>query len=592
MAITGNSTSGKPDSSFIAGPTSPSLLQWTLNDVLHQRCLDQADDVAVISQQQDEHYTYGQLQDRSTQLAAGLNALGVRQGDRVGVLLGNRAEYVDILFACSKLGAYFTLFNYAYSHSELANAMRATTPKVLLTTLTTSRYDYTSVLATLQGLVPELQDIILLDDISQGAPTGQIESSFMTYHDVISRGRWSPVKIATLENSVQNSHILNLQFTSGSTGLPKAAALTHHGMLNSAKYIGDQMRVGKKDRINVPVPLFHAFGLIMGVLNAAAHGATVVLPSEYFDASATLRAVERYQCTGLYGVTTMFVDMLSHPTFPSTSRKSLRFGMMAGSSMPEELLYRVMTRFPIRDLYTNWGMTELSSVATMTTASDPVDKKMKTAGRLLPNFMAKIVDSSTMRTLPWGHRGEIVVSGFGVMHSYYNDPTRTAEAIRHHPSANDDQRWMHTGDEGYLDDDGYFVITGRIKDLIIRGGENISPLEIEARLYQHPAIKQAAVFGVPSARYGEEVAAMLELEEDFNGQRPSQKDIKDWVRMELSRFKTPVYVWWLGDEALGVPNEWPKTANGKLRKGDIRKIGEELLKTQKNTGSVEIRALL
>jgi long-chain acyl-CoA synthetase len=292
--------------------------------------------------------------------------------------------------------------------------------------------------------------------------------------------------------------------------------------------------------------------------------------------------------------------------------------MMAGSAMPEELLNRVMTRFPIRDLYTNWGMTELSSVATMTTASDPIEKKMKTAGRLLPNFTAKIVDPSTMRTLPWGHRGEIVVSGFGVMHSYYNDVKRTAEAIRQHRHDSTSgstevdgkvRRWMHTGDEGYLDDDGYFVITGRIKDLIIRGGENISPLEIEARLYQHPAIKQAAVFGVPSARYGEEVAAMLELEGEYEGQRPSQKDIKSWVRMELSRFKTPVYVWWLGDEEMGVPSEWPKTANGKLRKGDIRKIGEgeysypkvtledltsilELLKTQNGAGSVEIRALL
>ena len=251
--------------------------------------------------------------------------------------------------------------------------------------------------------------------------------------------------------------------------------------------------------------------------------------------------------------------------------------MMAGSAMPEELLIRVMTRFPIAELYTNWGMTELSSVATMTTASDPIGKKMRTAGRLLPNFTGKIVEPYTSRVLPWGERGEIVIHGFGVMHSYYNDSERTAMVLRHHEDREVHghwRKWMHTGDEGYLDQDGYFVITGRIKDLIIRGGENISPLEIEARLFEHPAIKQAAVFGVPSRRYGEEVAAMLEFDESYTGTSPSDTDIKIWIRKDLSRYKTPRYIWWLGDAVLGVPNEWPKTANGKLRKGDIRKIGE------------------
>ncbi len=257
---------------------------------------------------------------------------------------------------------------------------------------------------------------------------------------------------------------------------------------------------------------------------------------------------------------------------------------MAGSAMPEGLLTRVMTKFPIPDIYTNWGMTELSSIATMTIAADPVQKKLKSAGRLLPNFIGKIIDPETMRTLPWGHRGEIVISGFGVMHSYYEQPSRTAQAIRQHDQdlldgqvgrdANGGlRRWMHTGDEGYLDPDGYFVITGRIKDLIIRGGENISPNEIEAQLFQHPAIKQCSIFGVPSARYGEEVAAILEINDDMQD-RPADAEIKAWVRKELSRFKTPRYIWWLGDETLGVPKEWPKTANGKLRKGDIKKIGE------------------
>ena len=241
--------------------------------------------------------------------------------------------------------------------------------------------------------------------------------------------------------------------------------------------------------------------------------------------------------------------------------------------MPDGLLTRIQKGFPIPDIYTNWGMTELSSVATMTMASDPVEKKLKSAGRLLPNFMSKIIDPKTSRTLPWGQRGEIVVSGFGVMHSYYEQPDRTAEAIRQHDEDTAQgitRRWMHTGDEGYLDADGFFVITGRIKDLIIRGGENISPIEIESRLYQHSAVKQCAVFAVPSTRYGEEVGAMLELNE--SEPRPSNKEISSFVVKELARYKAPSHIWWLGDTAAGVPSEWPKTANGKLRKDDIRII--------------------
>jgi mevalonyl-CoA ligase len=320
------------------------------------------------------------------------------------------------------------------------------------------------------------------------------------------------------------------------------------------------------------------------------HGATAVLPHEYWDPAATLKAVEKYTCTGLYGVTTMFVDQLSHPTFTFTDRSSLRFGMMAGSSMPEDLLKRVMSGFPIPALYTNWGMTELSSVATMTTGSDPVEKKMRTAGRLLPNFNAKIVEPDTGKLVPWGQRGEIVVEGFGVMTGYYQNKEQTAKTIKTHVEDLEEgqlgllplgsmRRWMHTGDEGYWDDEGYIVITGRIKDLIIRGGENISPIEIESRLYDHPAVKQAVVFGVPSTRYGEDVAAMLELKEEQQGRRPTDQELKSWVRQTLARYKVPAHIWWLGDAKLSTPAEWPKTANGKLRKIDVRKLGESKSKT-------------
>jgi acyl-CoA synthetase (AMP-forming)/AMP-acid ligase II len=251
---------------------------------------------------------------------------------------------------------------------------------------------------------------------------------------------------------------------------------------------------------------------------------------------------------------------------------------MAGSAMPEELLNRVMKSFPISRLYTNWGMTELSSIATMTTAKDSVLKKMRTAGRLLPNLVGKIVRPDSGEVLPWGAKGEIVISGWAVMREYYGNEEQTRATIKQHEEdlqhahlAGESRRWMHTGDEGYLDADGYFVITGRIKDLIIRGGENISPVEIESVLYDHPAVKQAVVFGVANARYGEEVAEMLEMEGDT---KPSNTELKDWVRKSLAKYKAPVHIWWLGDEQLRLPKEWPKTANGKLRKIDMKKIGE------------------
>ncbi|KPI37994.1 putative acyl-CoA synthetase YngI [Cyphellophora attinorum] len=565
--------------SIIQGPTSPPLLEWTFNDLLDERCRRQPNHTALICPQQSTQLTYSELQTRSRRLAACLHGAGVGRGDRVGILLGNRAEYVEIFLACAKLGAYATLFNYAYTQSELENALESTDPKVLFTTLRTSRYEYQTILDTVRRKRPSLQRIVLLNDVSStaAAPSDINGSYYVGYEEFLSSSMSSPTSLAeveALEKTVKPHDILNLQFTSGSTGLPKAAALTHRGMLNSARFIGKQMGVSEIDRILVPVPLFHAFGLIMGLCNACVYGASVVLPSEYWSVPATLSAIEQYQCTGLYGVTTMFVDQLSHPSFATTKRSSLRFGMMAGSAMPEELLNRVMTSFPIPALYTNWGMTELSSVATMTTAADPVVKKMATAGRLLPHFSAKIVEPNTDRVLPWGARGEIVISGFGVMDGYFRNTEKTAEAIKVH-HGDDGVKWMHTGDEGYLDSDGYFVITGRIKDLIIRGGENISPLEIEARLYQHPAVAQAVVFGFPSSRYGEEVAAMLEEAPSKVKTRPTDKQVKDWVGQALARFKVPVHVFWLGDE--GTPTEWPKTSNGKLRKMNVKAIGEQLI---------------
>ncbi|KAH7379126.1 hypothetical protein DE146DRAFT_773866 [Phaeosphaeria sp. MPI-PUGE-AT-0046c] len=587
--------------SILSGPSSPSLLEWTFNDVLEQRCAAHAEHIALVSPQQGISYTFAELQHRARRLAYGLHNLGVGRGDRVGVLLGNRAEYVEIFFACAKLGAYATLINYAYSHHEFLGALRTTNPKVLFATQKTSKFEYRSMLEK-AFTVQSLEKIVLLQQI--GLPMelrdANLPNGYVSYETLAQMGNALNISTEGLERDVRPEDILNLQFTSGSTGLPKSAALTHRSMVNSARYIGLQMDIDETDSISIPVPLFHAFGLIIGVCTAYLYGSAIVLPSEYWDVDATLRSVEEHKCTGLYGVTTMFVDELSHPRFAATNRSSLKFGIIAGSAMPEELLHRVMTGFPIPRLYTNWGMTELSSIATMTTSTDSVTKKMRTAGRLLPNLSGKIVEPNTGRVLPWGEKGEIVISGWAVMRGYYENEEQTRNTIRKHVEdmrvgqlgvdpVGQHREWMHTGDEGFLDEDGYFVITGRIKDLIIRGGENISPVEIESVLWEHPAVKQAVVFGVASDRYGEEVATVLEVSETHQGQKPSLRDLREWVGQLLSRYKVPVHIWWLGDEEAGLPKEWPKTANGKLRKMDVKMIGEGILKRARTTSITRAR---
>ncbi|KAL2843349.1 hypothetical protein BJY01DRAFT_248637 [Aspergillus pseudoustus] len=572
--------------SIISGPSSPPPLQRTVTDLLRERCFIQPDGPAVVAVQQTREITYSQLSQRTELLASGLARLGLSKDDRLGIMLANRLEYTEVFLAGAQLGAYSTLFNYAYTSNELMTALSACQCNILVTTLANSRYDYQQTLERVSDDPPAfLKHIIVLPDINQTSVNLPQSRLFCTYDDVLNLGKAYPVKQLSPPSSCHD--IVNLQFTSGSTGVPKAAALTHYGIVNNARYLALRMKLEPSDRLLVPVPLFHAFGLIMGICVALASGAQIVLPSEFYDPAAALEAVEKYRCTTIYGVPTMFVDMLSHARFGQTVRASLKRGLIAGSSMPDGLLNSVVREFPLQTVFATWGMTELSSVATMTHASDPRTKQTQTAGQLLPNLTAKIVVPGTGRTVPWGERGEIVVAGFGVMDCYYMDPARTKETIKFHKGDESNPqsvgltgslgipyRWLHTGDEGYLDPDGYFVITGRIKDLIIRGGENISPIEIEGRLFEHPSIKQVAVFAVPSTRYGEEVAAILEIAEGLNvNARPKSAGLRAWVQQKLARYKAPVHIWWLGDVARGLPEAWPKTANGKIRKDELRAIG-------------------
>ena len=448
-------------------------------------------------------------------------------------------------------------------------------------------FDYTKLLPKLEKEIPEIEKFVILEDLGKKYELRHESPKFASYDSFLNAQNLPPIP----KTKLSPHDLVNVQFTSGSTGLPKSVGLSSYNIMNCGRYIWLQTRMKAEDRICLPVPLFHSFGMIVGISTSAVAGSALVLPSEVFSASKALECIEKYGCTALYGVTTMFIAEMSDKKFASTKRSTLKFAIMAGSAMPPELLKRCMKEFPLPRVYTCWGMTELSSFVTMMHECDPEEKKINTAGRLFPHFILKIVKADTGQVLPWGEKGEIVASGYGQMSGYLGNRQKTAETLRQHSEdlhaggvggLGDGtvlRKWMHTGDEGYLDPDGYLVMTGRIKDLVIRGGENISPLEIEERLCEHAAIEQTAVIGVPDDKYGETVAAFVELR---NGaERPSDDALRAWVRETMARFKAPQYFFWVGGEDERVPKEWPTTTSGKISKPHLRtavKENEGLLK--------------
>jgi mevalonyl-CoA ligase len=449
-----------------------------------------------------------------------------------------------------------------------------------------ARYDYNKAFEQAQSNIPEVSHFVMLADIFGKHKVKSKDFKHHDYEEFLKSNRsvkWSE------DPEISAHDMVNIQFTSGSTGLPKSVSLSHYNIMNCGRNIWLQTRLTSEDRICCPVPLFHSFGMIVAISTSTVCGSSLVFPSELFDPTATLECIERYKCAALYGVNTMFISEMSAKSFKKTNKSSLKFGIVAGSPMPPEFLKRVMKEFEIPRIYTCWGMTELSSFVTMMHETDPWDKRINTTGRLFPHFILKIVEPNGTKAMPWGERGEIVVSGYGQMAEYIGNEEKTKESLQYHKEdleeggvgglgGRDSKKlrpWMHTGDEGMLDEDGYLVFTGRIKDLIIRGGENIAPLEIEKRLNEMENIAQASIVGVPDDKYGETVGAFLELKEGKD--KPDDKEIKEWVKKELAYFKVPVWIWWLGSGD-GVPDEWPKTMSGKVSKPDLRKLVEDLVK--------------
>ena len=486
--------------------------------------------------------------------------------------MGNCAEYILSIYAAAKIGAIAVVLNPAYTNVELEAALLATGCKMFITSPSFSNRSHVSMIKHLspnldndQFAAKSLRNIVLCDPLQSAIPADL--QKFPNLHHLLNENVSTAFDV---DPALSEHDVVNLQFTSGTTGLPKAASLTSHNILNNGLFIGQRMDLTSRDKICIPPPLFHCFGLVLGCLAVFTHGAAAVFASEVFNPLKVLQTVQSERCTGLHGVPTMFIAEMEHPEFEKFNLTSLRTGIAAGSSVPSEIMHRIHQKLHLTDLTICYGMTETSPVSTQTTTHDPIQKRIATVGRLLPHTSAKIVDPATNQVVPIGESGELCVSGYLLMKGYWNDAERTAEVTETDASG---VRWMHTGDEAVLDADGYFSITGRIKDLIIRGGENIAPLEIEDRLMAMPQISQASVIGIKDDRYGEVVGAFIAL--SGHSTHVGEAEVRAWVGAKLARYKIPKYIFWMGKD--GVPETFPCTASGKIRKIELRQLGNQIV---------------
>lgn len=562
--------------SFVAGSTEASLHFLTVSQWLDRTVSRYGSRDAAVFVAQNQRLSWYDLQQQADQMAAAMLALGIRRGNRVGIWSPNRLEWLLTQFATARIGAVLVNINPAYKSSELEYALN----KVRCRMLVMARGHKTSnYLDTLRHLAPEidrpgtagdltslrlahLKHVIVLDDLllaPHQAAQLPVPVRALRFKDFLQQsGPAQHARLKDLSASLDPDDAINIQFTSGTTGQPKGATLSHFNMVNNARFAAKSMALTHEDRLCIPVPLYHCFGMVLGVLAATAVGAAMVFPGEGFDAEATLRAVYKQRCTALHGVPTMFVSMLAEPLVHQLDLSSLRTGIMAGAPCPVETMQAVMRTMHMQQITIAYGMTETSPVSFQSHVSDPVERRVSTVGRVQPHVQAKVVDENG-RMVPLGTAGELCVRGYLVMRSYWEDPQQSQQAI-------DEAGWMHTGDLATMDAQGYCNIVGRVKDMLIRGGENVFPREIEHFLMQHPKVQDVQVFGVPDAKYGEEIAAWVILK---SGQTAEPSEFMDFCRASLAHFKTPRYV--------RLVREFPLTATGKPQKFHMRqRMVEEL----------------
>ncbi|HTO81882.1 MAG TPA: AMP-binding protein [Methylomirabilota bacterium] len=538
--------------SYVHGGSETPLIGQTIGEYFDGIAARFPDCDALIVRQQNIRWTYRQFKEQVDTVAAGLVALGLEPGDRIGIWSPNNAEWAVTQFATAKAGLVLVNINPAYRLAEVEYALNKVGCKALITATQLKTSDY---VAMLRELAPELDR----------ANPGQLKAAKLPALRAViriggpSRGMYGFDELPGLADETHRAELrrlaarlqfddpINIQFTSGTTGFPKGATLTHHNILNNGFFIGETMRLTEKDRICIPVPLYHCFGMVLGNLACITHGSAMVYPGEAFDPLAVLETVEAERCTGLYGVPTMFIAELGHADFKRFDLSTLRTGIMAGSPCPIEVMKRVNAEMHMSEVTICYGMTETSPVSFQTAPDDPLEKRVGSVGRIHPHVEVKIVDADGC-IVPPGMPGELCTRGYSVMQGYWGDAEKTAEAI-------DAGRWMHTGDLATLDDEGYCNIVGRIKDMVIRGGENIYPREIEEFLYRHPKIQDVQVIGVPDAKYGEELCAWVKLRP---GESATADDIRDFCKGQIAHYKIPRYVKFV--------DGFPMTVTGKIQK--------------------------
>ena len=545
------------------------LAGLTVGELLTQTETKFPDTDALVVPYQDIRWSYQELERQAETVAAGLIGLGLKPGERIGVWAPNMAEWVVLQFATAKAGLILVNINPAYRLSELEFALNQVEVAALVLVPAFKTSDYMAMLAELMPelvtatpgklhtvKVPSLRWVITLDE-SQ-AP------GCIRYAEVIARANdETRTQLAALTPTLQFDDPINIQFTSGTTGRPKAATLSHHNIVNNAFFTGLQMRLSQQDRMCIPVPMYHCFGMVLGTLCCVAHGATMVFASAGFDAEAAMDVTEAEHCTVFHGVPTMFIAALDSPGFADRDLTHLRTGIIAGAPCPAELMKRIMSDMHMTEITIAYGMTETGPVSTQTAIDDPVSRRVETVGRVLPHTEIKIVDKDG-QVVPRGVPGELLTRGYCVMPKYWNDPEKTAKAI-------DEARWIASGDIAVVDKEGYFQIVGRSKDMLIRGGENIFPREIEDFLYTHPAIDQVEVIGAPDEKYGEEVCAWIKLRE---GHHATAEDIRDFCEGKIAHFKIPRYVKFV--------DAFPMTITGKVQKYVMREqMAQELAASKK-----------
>ncbi|MDH3678669.1 MAG: AMP-binding protein [Acidimicrobiia bacterium] len=536
-----------------AGPQTAPVIEETISANLARAVAAHPDREALVVRHQDIRWTYRELAERVDELARALVARGFVAGDRLGIWAPNCAEWVLVQFATARIGVILVNINPAYRTHEVAYALDQSGCRGLISATTFKTSDYVAMVEEVQAGGTGVEHVVFLGtddwtDLLAGAD--DIE----------------PVRLDEIEASLSPQDPINIQYTSGTTGYPKGATLSHRNILNNAFFVGEGCRYTHEDRVCVPVPFYHCFGMVMGTLGCTTHGATIVVPSDGFEPAATLEAVADERCTSLYGVPTMFIAMLALNDFESYDLASLRTGIMAGSPCPVEVMKQCIERMNMDEVTICYGMTETSPVSTQTATDDPIDKRVGTVGRVHPHVEIKIVDPESGVTVERGGPGEFCTRGYSVMIGYWNDPERTAEAI-------DGDGWMHTGDLAEMDADGYVNIVGRIKDMIIRGGENVYPREIEEFLYGHPRIRDVQVIGVPDEKYGEEIMAWIQTED---GEDITIEEVRAFCQGKIAHYKVPRYV--------AAAGEFPMTVTGKIQKFKLREDAVERFGLQPAAG--------